>query len=54
MNSLYYMDTLRALRKGEFISVHQMVMDLRDSIWFDSEHAESEIRRALTEYKNKE
>ena len=46
----YYQPTMKALRAGDFISVHSMLQDLSDMIWFDKEHAETEIRQALKDY----
>lgn len=50
MNSIYYVNTMIALRKGEFLSTHQMLMDMQDTIWFDREHARDEILKAVNNY----
>jgi len=48
----YYQATKKALESGELISAHFMLKDLEaECIWFDKEHAEQEIFKAIEEFK---
>lgn len=56
MYSEYYQATILALNTGRFISRHGMLKDLEEdstsSIWFDEEHANNEISKALKEFND--
>jgi hypothetical protein len=49
-NSVYYVNTRKALRDGTYISPQQMKSDLSVLPFYDEEHAHKEILRAVKDH----
>lgn len=52
MESIYYQDTIIALKKDEYVSPQQMLAQFSELPYYDRVHAEDEIRRAVFNYYN--
>jgi len=49
-NSIYFVDTIIALERDEYISPNQMLASFKNYPYFDREHARTEIIKAKQHY----